>query len=258
MLIAIDIGNTNVVLGAYEGGDLARTWRLATDRQRTADEYGVLCRGLLDAAGVDRADISGVAITSVVPSLDPAFRSVARTYLGVDPFVVDAPVNSGMPILCDAPAEVGTDRVVSCVAAFARYGGPCIVADFGTATTFDAVSAQGEFLGGAICPGLGLVAEVLVGRTAKLPRVEVRRPERVVGTSTVRAMQAGVFYGYVGLADGILRRMRTELGGDARVVATGGFAELLCAELDGIEAIEPNLTLEGVRLIYERNQESGK
>jgi type III pantothenate kinase len=254
MLLVIDIGNTNTVLGVFEGEKLAHTWRLATDTHRTADEYGVLCRGLLDAAAIGATGLAGVAIASVVPALVPTFRTMLRTYLGMDPFVVDAPAHSGMPILCDAPAQVGTDRVVNSVAAFARYGGPCIVADFGTATTFDAVSAKGEFLGGAICPGLGLVAESLAGRTAQLPRVDLRRPERVIGTSTVAALQAGLFYGYVGLAEGILRRMRDELGGAARVVATGGLAALVCAELEGIDAIEPDLTLVGLRLIFEKER----
>jgi type III pantothenate kinase len=162
-----------------------------------------------------------------------------------------------MPILCDDPSAVGADRVVNCVAAFARYGGPCVVADFGTATTFDAVSSGGEFLGGAICPGLGLVADALAGRAAKLPRVEIKRPERVVGRSTVEAMQSGLYYGYVGLAEGMLRRTIAELGGSARVVATGGFAPLICAELAGVDAIEPDLTLEGLRLIYERHEGRG-
>jgi type III pantothenate kinase len=253
MLLVIDVGNTNTVLGVYDGTSMLHSWRLTTERQRTTDEYGILCRNLFELANIGWDAITAIAVSSVVPPLNPILRRMAVVYFHVEPLFIDPAKNSGMPVLYEPPSDVGADRIVNAVAAFARHGGPCIVVDFGTATTFDAISRDGEYLGGVICPGIQISAEALFARAARLPRVEIKRPERVVGTSTVVSIQSGLFYGYVGLVDGILRRMRAELGDDAHVVATGGLAALIGRESELIEAVEPDLTLDGLRLIYERN-----
>jgi type III pantothenate kinase len=255
MLLVIDVGNTNTVLGVYDGPTMLHSWRLTTERQRTTDEYGILCRNLFELAGLEWDAISAIAISSVVPPLNPIVRRMATVYFHVEPLFIDPARNSGMPILYDPPGDVGADRIVNAVAAYARHGGPCIVVDFGTATTFDAISRGGEYLGGVICPGVQISAEALFARAARLPRVEIKRPERVIGTTTVASMQSGLFYGYVSLVDGILGRMRTELGDPARILATGGLATLFGRESELIETIEPDLTLDGLRIIYERNLE---
>jgi type III pantothenate kinase len=254
MLLVVDVGNTNTVLGLYEGEQLVRSWRLTTERQRTTDEYGILCRNLFDLAGVRWDTITAIAIASVVPPLNHTLRRMSVVYFGVEPLFIDPATNSGMPVRYNPPTDVGADRIVNGVAAFERYGGPCIVVDFGTATTFDAISRDGEYLGGVICPGVMVSAEALFARAARLPRVEIARPETVVGTTTVGSIQSGLYFGYVGLVDGILTRMLEELGPGTKVIATGGLASLIGKGTELIGTIDPDLTLEGLRLIYERNK----
>jgi type III pantothenate kinase len=255
MLIAFDIGNTTVAIGVYEGPKLVRDWHVRSDRDKTCDEYGVILLNLLRFAGIDTETIKAAIISSVVPPLTPIFQTLCRTTLGVRPFVVGPGLRTGMPILYDAPAEVGADRVVAAVAAHEKYGGPCIVVDFGTATTFDAVSAKGEYLGGAIAPGIQISAEALYLKTAKLPRIEIRKPAGVIGKTTVASMQSGLYFGYLGLTQTIIAEIRKELGGSAKVVATGGFGEQIAAEVPAIDAFEPNLVLDGLRIIYERQKD---
>ncbi len=258
MLLAIDIGNTNIVLGIFEGASLVASWRLATDHGRTSDELGILTTELLTHRGIDPNGIDGIVMASVVPPLTTTMIAMAIRYFGRTPVNVDAIVNIGMPVRYDAPAEVGADRLVNAIAAFERYGRPTgrpvIVVDFGTATTFDAISEKGEYLGGAICPGVRISAEALFEHAARLPLVDVRRPPSIIGRTTVTSMQAGLFYGYVGLVEGIVRRMRHELGEGAACIATGGLAEMIAPETSCIEAVEPELTLLGLRLVWERNQ----
>ena len=260
MLLTIDVGNTNTVLGVFRGADLIANWRLTTAREQTVDEYGVLTRNLLTLAGLDRNDITGVIISSVVPPVNWTLSEMARVYLGKKALFVEMGVKTGMAVLVDNPAEVGADRIVNGVAAFHLYGGPCIVVDFGTAITFDAISAKGEYLGGVIAPGLGIAAEALFSRAAKLPRVEIKDPGKVIGTNTVTHMQAGLYYGAVDMVDGMLARMKKELGQNAKVVATGGQARLVAKGSKYIEHINELLTLTGLRLIWEKNQplEHGK
>jgi type III pantothenate kinase len=242
----------------YDGDRIIHSWRLTTERQRTTDEYGILCRNLFELSGVKWDAITAIAIASVVPPLNYTLRRMASVYFHVEPLFIEPAKNSGMPVRYDPPTDVGADRIVNGVAAFARYGGPCVVVDFGTATTFDAISRDGEYLGGVICPGVQVSAEALFARAARLPRVEISRPETVVGTSTVASIQSGLYFGYVGLVEGILRRMVAELGEGTRVVATGGLASLIGRGTDSIEIIDPDLTLEGLRLIYERNRDGGR
>ncbi len=252
MLLVVDVGNTNTVLGLYEGDRLVHSWRLTTERQRTTDEYGILCRNLFEFAGLDRDAVTAIAIASVVPPLNHTLWRMSVVYFKIEPLFIDPARNAGMPVLYNPPSDVGADRIVNGVAAFARYGGPCVVVDFGTATTFDAISRDGEYLGGVICPGIQVSAEALFARAARLPRVEISRPETVVGTSTVGSIQSGLFYGYVGLVEGILKRMLEELGEGTRVIATGGLASLIARGTSLIEIVDSDLTLEGLRLIYER------
>jgi type III pantothenate kinase len=254
MLLVIDIGNTNTVLGVYEGEHLVAHWRLTTERSRTVDEYGIQFRNLFMLASLDLARIGAVAISSVVPPLNYTLEKVSEVYLKQKPLFVDHASDTGMVIHYSPAADVGADRIVNSVAAIARYGAPCIVVDFGTATTFDAISAEREYLGGVITPGIVISAEALFQRAARLYRVEIRRPDRVIGQTTSASMQSGLYYGYVGLVDGILKRMSAELGGGPRVVATGGLAKLIGRGSEYIEEIDENLTLEGLRLIYERNR----
>ena len=235
MLLVIDVGNTNTVLGLFEGEQLRHSWRLTTERQRTTDEWGVLCRNLFSLSNVEWDAITAIAIASVVPPLNYTLRRMASLYFHVEPLFIEPSKNSGMAVLYNPPTDVGADRIVNGVAAYARYGGPCIVVDFGTATTFDAISREGEYLGGVICPGIQVSAEALFARAARLPRVEISRPETVVGTSTVGSIQSGLFYGYVGLVDGILRPMLDELGDDTHVIATVGLATLIGTESDLVE-----------------------
>ena len=254
MLLVMDVGNTNTVLGVYQDDRLAHHWRLASLRDRTVDELGVLSRQLFALTNLDPAAIDAVIIASVVPPLSPALAAMSRDYFRVEPLFVEPGIRTGMPILYENPQEVGADRIANSVAAFARYGGPVLVVDFGTATTIDAVSPRGEYLGGAIAPGVQISSEALFERAARLPRVAIHRPDRVIGRNTVHAMQAGLYFGYLGLIDGLLRRMQEELGQPAKVVATGGLAPVFAAEADRFDAVDPNLTLEGLRLIYMRNR----
>jgi len=260
MLLTIDVGNTNTVLGVFRGVDLIANWRLTTAREQTVDEYGVLTRNLFALAGLDRNDITGVIISSVVPPVNWTLGEMSRVYLGKKALFVEMGVKTGMAVLVDNPAEVGADRIVNGVAAFHLYAGPCIVVDFGTAITFDAISPKGEYLGGVIAPGLGIAAEALFSRAAKLPRVEIKDPGKVIGTNTVTHMQAGLYYGAVDMVDGMLARMKKELGQNAKVVATGGQARLVAKGSKYIEHIDEFLTLTGLRLIWEKNQpvEHGK
>lgn len=258
MLLAVDVGNTNVVLGVFEGESLAHSWRLQTQRERTSDELGLLIDGLFARAGVRMADIDGVVLASVVPPVTgTTLAMIARTFERQPLVVVDPAANSGMPIRYDSPADVGADRIVNAVAAYEQYGRarrvPLIVCDFGTATTLDAVSADGEYLGGAICPGVTISADALFQRAARLPRIDVRKPSRVVGRTTVAAMESGLFFGYVGMVEGLVRRMRDELGGSAVCIATGGLASVIAPETDCIQYVDVDLTLKGLRMVWARN-----
>ncbi len=254
LLLTIDVGNTNTCLGLHDGDTLKADWRLTTRREQTADEYGILVRNLFSVFGVDPKHIEGVALASVVPPLTGVLVQLAREYLGQEPLVVEPGVKTGMPILYEPPSDVGADRIVNGVAAFAAYGGPVIVVDFGTATTFDVVSKRGEYVGGVICPGIGISADALFQRAARLPRVDVRNPGKVIGRSTVGSIQSGLFFGYAALVEGVIGRIRAELEERARVVATGGLAAALASEVPAIEAVDSALTLTGLRLIWERNR----
>src|SRR6266480_1037669 len=254
MLLTIDVGNTNSVLGVFRGEELIANWRLTTAREQTIDEYGVLTRNLFTLAGLDRDTITGVIISSVVPPVNRTLAEMSRIYFGKKALFVELGVKTGMAVLVDNPSEVGADRIVNGVAAFHQHGGPCIVVDFGTAITFDAISAKGEYLGGVIAPGLGISSEALFARTARLPRVEIKDPGKIIGTNTVTNMQAGLYYGAVDMVDGMLERMKKELGENAKVVATGGQAQLVAEGSKYIEHTDEFLTLTGLRLIWEKNQ----
>ncbi len=254
MLLAIDVGNTNTVLGVFEGATLRHHWRIETSHTRTGDEYGILVRQLFAAAGLDHAAVRAVAVSSVVPPLALTLQQMCARYFGLQPLFVGPGVKTGMPILYENPREVGADRVVNAVAAYEKWKGPLIVVDFGTATTFDAVTPKGEYLGGAICPGVTISMEALFRAASKLPRVEFTRPPVVVGRNTVHSMQSGLVYGYVGLVDGICARMSDELGTSPKVVATGGLASLVAGLSKAIAAVDEHLTLDGLRIIFERNR----
>ena len=255
MLLAIDIGNTNVKIGIFDGDELKATWNLATGIHRTSDEYGGVLLNLMDRKKILPSKVSGVALCSVVPPLLPTFVELCKKYLNTEPLVVEAGVKTGMRIRLDNPREVGPDRVVNAVAAQNLYGKPLIIIDLGTATTFDVVSKEGDYLGGAIAPGIAIATEALFTRTAALPRIGLSRPKQVIGKNTILAMQSGIIFGYIGLIEGMIKRIEQELGSKAKVVATGGQAYSLAEEIPAIDVINPDLTLIGLRLIYEMNTE---
>jgi len=251
MLMVVDVGNTNTVLGVYRDDELVHSWRLVTERDRTADEWGILVRTLFDLEEISNETVTAVVISSVVPPARPALEEMSMRYFGLPPLFIEPTMELGMPVLYNPPSDVGADRIVNAIAAYSEFGGPVIVVDFGTATTFDAISAQGEYLGGVITPGIWISSEALFLKAARLPRVEIRAPSRVIGTSTVRSIQSGLYWGYASLVDGVLRRMKQELE-NAYVVSTGGLAELIFPACEEIDSVEKNLTLEGMRLIYQR------
>ncbi len=254
MLFVIDIGNTNIVLGLYRGEELVKNWRVGTRHGMTSDEYGILVKELLAFSGIDSGEISDIIVSSVVPPLDSIIIEMSQRYFGVRPLVVGPGLKSGLPILYENPKEVGADRIVNSVAALKRYGCPVIVVDFGTATTFDLVNEKGEYAGGVIAPGLDLAVEALFRKASKLPRVDLSRPPRVIGRNTVNSIQSGIYYGYVSLVDGIVTRMKAEAGIDPKVVATGGLASLIAGESSTIDDVVENLTLEGLREIFQLNK----
>jgi type III pantothenate kinase len=255
MLLAIDIGNTAVALGVFDGKRLLKDWGIRSVREKTADEYGITLLELLRTSGLDPSAIRGTIISSVVPPLTPAFQVLSQSLFGVKALVVGPGLKTGMPILYDNPGEVGADRVVASVGAFEKYGGPCIVVDFGTATTFDAITAKGEYLGGAIAPGIQISAEALYLRTAKLPRIEVAKPKKPIGKTTVASMQSGIYFGYVGLVNNIIAEISREIGAEPKIVVTGGFAAQLGPEIKAPHHHDPHLVLEGLRILYEKNKE---
>jgi type III pantothenate kinase len=250
-LLVVDVGNSNVVLGVYRDDDLIGSWRLATARERTADEYGILTKQLI---GESASSLEGAIVSSVVPPLNSAFAEMIQHHFGIDALFVEPGIKTGIAIHVDNPQEVGADRIVNCVAAFERYGGPSIIVDFGTATTFDVVTANAEYVGGVIAPGVGISAEALFARASRLPRVDIRRPPTVIGTNTVVNMQSGLYFGYLGLVDGILARMKSELPPLKKILATGGLAKLLAPDSEYIEEVIEDLTLEGLKIIYDRNR----
>ncbi|MGZ8877649.1 MAG: type III pantothenate kinase, partial [Candidatus Aminicenantales bacterium] len=255
MLLAFDVGNTTIAIGLFRGRKLVKSWKIKTDSGKTSDEYGVTFLNLMQVSGLAASKITAAIISSVVPPLTPVIEEVCRTYFATTASVVGPGLKTGMPILYETPLDVGADRITAAVAAFEKYGGPVIILDFGTATTFDAVSAKGEYLGGAIAPGIQISAEALYLKTAKLPRIELRKPKRAIGRTTVSSMQSGLYFGYIGLVTKTIEEIRKELGPKARVVATGGYGGQVASELAEIDAYEPDLVLEGLRIIHDRNRD---
>ena len=258
MLLAVDVGNTNTVLGLYrmesEKPERTAHWRITTHRTQTVDEYGVILINLFEMHGISPSEVKHIIISSVVPPVESTLRQVCEQYFKVQPMFVEPGIKTGMPVLVDNPAELGADRLVNAIAAYEHFGGPCVIVDFGTATTFDVVSAKGEYLGGAIAPGLGISADALFSRAARLGRVDVKKPVKVIGTNTVTHIQSGLYYGYVGLVDGILERIVDELGTPPVVIATGGLARLIATESRFITEIDDMLTLDGLLILFERNR----
>ncbi len=257
MLLVIDVGNSNTSLGVYRDEELIAHWRLTTNAARTVDEYGVHSRNLFELAGLDFKAIDAIAVASVVPPLNYTLKKMAEDYFHLTPLFIDHTIDTGLAILYEPPSDVGADRIVDAVAAVKKYGAPCIVVDFGTATTFNAINALGQYLGGVITPGIMISSEALFMRTAKLPPVDIKRPQKVIGSSTITAMQSGLYYGYAGMVDGVLHKMIGEMGSEyrpPRVIATGGLAALIATGSEVIELVDETLTLEGMRLVYERTK----